>query len=346
MISHLSGQRGHFLQACLWLLLFSFSGMASAAPRVVVSIAPLHSLVAGVMEGVAEPQLLIAANASPHAYSLRPSEARMLSQAELVIWVGEDLETMLVQPLRSLAGRAEVLTLSQAEDIWLLPLRQGGAWEVHDHAKDDHHHGHKHHHSHRDGHRHGHHHEHHHDKGHGHPHHAEAATDPHIWLAPRNAERIVTLVAEQLARLDPANAPRYQDNAEQMSQQIAAVTVQLQQQLTPLRGMPYIVFHDAYRYFEESFGLTPVGSITISPEQAPGARRLAEIRQTIQQREARCVFSEPQFRPAVVKVVLEGTQARTGELDPLGATISPGISHWFGLMKGLAENLSNCLTME
>ena len=325
--SHFSSARSAMRAVLLPLLLLAgLSAMpAQAAPRVVVSIAPIHSLVAGVMDGVAEPQLLIAANASPHAYSLRPSEARALNQAEMVVWVGGELESMLGQPLAALAGKARIIELSKLEKMWLLPLREGGVWEAHDHDEHDGHHHHRHEH-------------HHHDQVV-----KQASLDPHLWLAPRNARHIVTVLAEELAHLDPTNAARYAANAAQLREGIDRLEQQLRQQLAGLQGRPYIVFHDAYHYFEDSFGLTPAGSITISPEQAPGARRIAEIRRTIQQRGARCVFSEPQFRPAVVKVVLEGSIARAGELDPLGAGLAPGQEQWFGLMQGLADSLVGCL---
>ncbi len=360
-------------RALVALLLLSGLSLAHAQPpRVVVSIAPLHSLVAGVMDGVGEPQLLIAANASPHAYSLRPSEARALSRAELVIWVGEALENMLVQPLHSLAGQARVLSLAEAEGIWLLPLREGGVWDAHDHASHASHgteqahghqpHGRDHHgkgHDHAKKHDHephGHakkhdHARHAHGKQHGEGHHDHSdhsaghgeAVDAHLWLAPRNASRIVALVADELAALDPANAARYHHNAEQMGKRITQLERALTEQLAPLQGRPYVVFHDAYRYFEDSFGLTPAGSITVSPEQSPGARRIREIRQTIAERGAECVFSEPQFRPAIVKVVIEGSGARAGELDPLGAAIPPGPDHWFDLMVALGQGLVGCM---
>jgi zinc transport system substrate-binding protein len=305
----------------LWVaLLLLISGTALATPRVVVSIAPVHSLVAGVMNGVAEPHLLIGANASPHAYTLRPSDARALNRADLVVWVGEGLETVLAQPMASLGGNARALALLNAEGMWLLPVRQGGVWERHEHPGEDH----------SEGHDHGHHHD-------------KADIDTHLWLAPRNARRIVELVVEELVLLDPVNAERYRANARAMTERINTLAQALRDELAPLQGRPYIVFHDAYHYFEDSFSLSPAGAISVSPEHSPGARRISEIRQVIQARGARCVFSEPQFRPAIVKVVTEGSGARAGELDPLGAALSPGKDLWFGLMQALGDNLRACL---
>ena len=288
-----------------------------AAPKVVVSISPLHSLVAGVMDGVAEPVLLIPATASPHAYALKPSDARALSQADMVVWVGEDLEVVLEQPLHALAGNAQVLELSTLPDIQLLPTREGGVWEKEAEHEAEH-----------DGHGHGH--------GHG-------EVDMHLWLSPENARRIVAAVAVKLSAIDTAHADRYQENAQALTQQITAQEGKLREQLAPVSQRPYIVFHDAYHYFEQAFSLHPAGAISVSPDRSPGARRLGEIRKAIKTRGAACVFSEPQFRPATVKVVLEGTTAHAGVLDPLGAGLEPGKGQWFALMQRLADNLTACL---
>lgn len=285
-----------------------------AAPKVVASIGPLHSLVAGVMEGVAEPTLLIPAGASPHAYALKPSDARALSRADLVVWVGEGLEAVLEQPLHSLGGSARVVELSTLDGMGLLPGRKGGVWaREEEHAgEEEHHHGH-------------------------------GEMDTHLWLAPDNARRIVTVVAAQLGEIDAANAERYRHNATGMISRIDALEASIRDQLAPVRELPYIVFHDAYHYFEAAFALQPVGAIAVSPDRSPGARRLAQMRDLIRQRGAVCVFSEPQFRPDTVEVVLEGSGARHGVLDPLGAELKPGAGQWFALMQGLADELSACL---
>ena len=298
------------------LLAVCWSLPTLAAPKVVASIAPLHSLVSGVMEGVGEPQLLIGGGASPHAYALKPSDARALSDAALIVWVGEGLETMLEHPLHSLAGKARVLELGTLDGIELLPTREGGAWEGHAAEEADH----------------------------GHPQeHGHGEFDTHLWLSPHNARRIVAAVAEALSQLDPVHAPQYQANAGDMKQRIAALESRLLKQLAPVRERRYIVFHDAYHYFEEAFGLHPAGAISISPDRRPGARRISEIRRTIHDSGVTCVFSEPQFRSATVEVVLEGSDARHGVLDPLGSALEPGKEQWFKLMQGLANNLVACL---
>jgi zinc transport system substrate-binding protein len=243
---------------------------------------------------------------------LKPSAARALANAQLVIWVGEGLEPMLEKPLHSLAESSRVIELAGVEGMHLLDNREGGVWG-------EEHHGDTH-------------------EGHGH-----GEVDMHLWLAPENARRIVSVVASQLVELDSANAAHYQRNAAVMIKRIDALEQKLKLDLAPVHKIPYIVFHDAYHYFEEAFDLSPAGAISVSPERQPGAKRIAEIQQAIAERKATCVFSEPQFKPRIVMVVLEGSGARHGVLDPLGAELSPGEKQWFDLMQGLADNLSGCL---
>lgn len=301
----------------LWAIGWSLPAISAAAPpQVVVSIAPLHSLVSGVMAGVAEPRLLIGGGASPHAYALKPSDARALSEAALIVWVGEGLESMLERPLHSLAGKARVLELSTLEGMYQLPTREGGPWEGHDAAEPDTH-----------------------GAGHGHG----DEMDAHLWLSPDNARRIVMVVARVLTQLDPAHEVQYQANAVATTRRIDVLEQRLALQLASLRERRYIVFHDAYHYFEEAFSLQPAGAIAVSPDRPPGARRISEIRQKIRDSGASCVFSEPQFRSAIVDVVLEGSSARHGVLDPLGSALAPGQDQWFSLMQGLADNLVSCL---
>lgn len=282
----------------------------AASPRVVVSIKPLHALVAGVMEGVAEPYLLLQGGNSPHGYVLRPSEARLLTEAELVVWVGPQLESFLKKPLASLAGKARQLQLAEELQARLLPARSGGNWEDAGHGHD-----------------------------HGHQHGRPGDRDQHLWLDPLLAKLIVEKTAAALATLDPAHQEQYRHNAARLQQRLDQLHEQLQSRLAPVKTVPYVVFHDAYQYFEASYGLTAVGSLTIDPERKPGAKRIREIRQRIQQLQARCVFSEPQFEPRLVATVTEGSGARTGVLDPIGADLAPGPEAYFQLLTALADNL-------
>ncbi len=330
------------------------------APRVVVSIAPIHSLVAGVMEGVGTPTLLIQGAGSPHSYTLRPSEAQALQQADVVFWVGEELETFLVRPLAALPGGAHAVALIDAPGMRLLPVREGGAWESHahgaesdaDHDHADHHHGDAHDHGHDHAHDHAgtaeaHDHDHGHAaaaaEGHGAEDHDHGAHDAHLWLDPENAGAIVRAAAASLSARDPANAGAYAANATQIEARLDGLEAELTAALAPVRTVPYVVFHDAYQYFEDRFGLNAVGTITVSPERAPGAQRLQEIRQKIRELGARCVFSEPQFEPRLVETVTEGLAVRRGVLDPLGADLPNGPDHYFALLSGLANSLGECL---
>ena len=321
---------------------------ASAEVKVVTSILPLHSLVAGVMEGTGDPTLLVKGGASPHAYSLTPSEARALTEADVVFWVGEDLETFLEKPLESLAGKARTVELMAVKGMELRAFREGATWDAHDHGDHDGHDDHADHDEHEAHDDHDHdkeakHDEAAHDDG-AHDHEDHGAYNAHIWLDPHNADHIVRAAVQALSEVDPGNKDRYEANGKAMVGRIAALNRELDGLLAPVKDRPYMVFHDAYQYLEERFGLSPAGSITVNPEQAPGAKRLYEVRSKILDLKAACVFSEPQFQPALVETVVEGTDAKTGVLDPLGAEIAPGPEAYFTLMRSLAQSLRSCLS--
>jgi zinc transport system substrate-binding protein len=290
---------------------------ARAAPNVVATVKPIHSLVAGVMAGIAAPVLLIKGATSPHRYALRPSAARALGRADIVFRVGGGLENFLARPLAVLASKARVATLRSAPGMRLLAGRKAGLWE------DAHH---------RD------------EVAAGDPAAPdEAMLDPHIWLDPRNARAMVAMIAATLAGADPDNAGRYAANTAALTRRIDDLDAELRTALAPLRGRRYIVLHDAYHYLEARYGLTPAGAITVSPDRPPGARRVREIRRRIVADKAVCVFAEPQFAPAIVRTVSAGTPARTGVLDPLGAALPAGPGAYFALMRGLAAALRRCL---
>lgn len=301
--------------------LFSRSGRASDL-EVVATLKPIHSLVAGVMAGVAEPTLLIKGGGSPHSYSLRPSEARALSRADLVFWVGAEMEVFLERPLAALAGEAQVVALSRAPGIVLLESREGGAWDRHEEPGAQEEHGAL--------------------EGHG-AQEGHGERNMHIWLSPNNAAAIVRAAVAGLSAADPDEADRYRENGAALLKRIEAQSVELSGILAPVTAVPYVVFHDAYSYFEQHFGLRPLGSVTVNPERKPGARRLTEIRRKIVGLRAACVFSEPQFPPALVKTVIEGTVAKTGVLDPLGSELGSGPDAYFQIMSGLAKSLKACL---
>ena len=297
------------------------SPAAAEVPSVVASIPPVHSLVAAVMAGVGTPALLIPGAVSEHTYTLKPSDARLLDRAGVVFWVGPPIEGYLAKPLAALAGRARVVELLDADGVERLPARSGGVWEAHDDHDDDH------------------------DRaGDEHDDHGDdAATDGHVWLAPANARAIGRAAAATLSAADPANAARYAANLAALEAKLVALDDELRAVTAPVRGLPFIVFHDAYQYLERAYGLASAGSITVSAERKPGAKRLAELRAKLREAGARCVFAEPQFPSALVRTVAEGTGARTASLDQLGAGIAPGPELYFTMMRRLAGDLAACL---
>ena len=307
-------------------------------PDVVVSIKPIHSLVAGVMRGMGEPTLLIEGAGSPHTYSLRPSEARAIADADVVFWVGEGLETFLAGPLATLAPDSRLVALGAAPGVMLLPTRSGGMWDEHDH---DEHGGEEADHDQHDA----PHEDHAAEAGHGEAEHDDGrgASDMHVWLDPQNAEAMVDTIAATLAETDPDNADSYERNAARLREGLDRLDRQLAETLAPVVDRPFVVFHDGYQYLERRYGLNAIGSISVGPDRRPGARRLGEIRAMLEETDAACVFAEPQFEPALVETVIEGTSARAGVLDPLGAELDEGPDQYFRLLDALAGSLVHCL---
>lgn len=296
------------------VLLMVGAGAAPAAPRVVASIVPVHSLVAAVMEGVEEPALLIPGGVSPHAYALRPADARTLSGADVIFWVGDGLETFLQKSLDSLAGSARVVSLMGGPSLVRLKTRPAAAWALGPAVVDD-------------------------DADHG----PAGGTNPHVWLDPRNAAAMVRLIAATLGDVDASNAPRYAANAEATLARLDALDRDLEGRLAPLAGRPYVVFHDAYPYLEGRYGLTPVGAVTLHPDRPAGARHVRALRKAILESGVTCAFREPQMAPPLLQTVVEGTAARIAVLDPLGTDLTPGPDAYFTLMRALADSLASCL---
>jgi zinc transport system substrate-binding protein len=293
-------------------LMASLPLRAAEAPAVVASIKPVHSLVAGVMAGIGEPHLLVRGGASPHASVLKPSDARALAGADLVFWIGRDLETPLVRPLASLAGQARVVALSRRDGLVRYPVRSGTVWGGGDHDK---------------------------DKGNE----RGAAIDMHLWLDPANAVAMVDEIAGHLAALDPARAAAYRANATAVTGRLRLLDDYLRDLLTDAAGRPYIVYHDAYRYFEERYGLTPLGAVSAAGHRTPGAARLRRIRRIVVDRRAACIFAEPQFAGRSLNAVSDGTEARVSILDPLGAALRPGPDQYVRMMRDIAVALRDCL---
>ena len=309
---------------------------ALAELKVVATIKPIHALVAGIMAGVGEPKLLIDGAGSPHTFALKPSDARALNQADVVFRVSDVLEPFMIKVLTSLPKSVRVVALADAPGLTLYKMRTGATFEQHTHGAGEMGHRHR-----KKGDSHG---------GHDHDHgksaktsKAAGANDGHIWLDPANAKAIVQYIASVLATEAPEHTARFKENADALSRSLDQLDADLGQSLKPLAGRPYVVFHDAYQYLEQRYALTPVGSVTISPELAPSARRLSELRKKISTLKAVCVFAEPQFEPKLVRMIIEGTSARTGTLDYLGASLQPGPDLYFTVLRSLASNLKACL---
>jgi zinc transport system substrate-binding protein len=343
-------------------LIASTAVSANAEVKVVASIKPIHSLVAAVMQGVGEPGLIIEGAGSPHTYALRPSQAQMLEQANVVFWVGHELEAFLEKPLETVGANAKSVELIDAHNLVKLGFREGGAFEKHSHGDEAGHDDHEktaeaaHDPDHDKAAEAGHDYDREkaadggHDHGHdetaeaGHEGHDHGEFDAHVWLDPVNAKAMVHEIEEALVEADPDNAARYEANADAVSARLDALIADVSSELEPVKGKGFIVFHDGYRYFENRFGITASGSITVSPEVMPGAERITEIRERVQELGAACVFAEPQFEPKLVSTVIEGTNARSGTLDPLGAGLEDGAELYFQLIRNMSTSIKTCLT--
>ena len=278
-------------------------------PKVATDIAPVHSLVSRVMQGLGEPALIVASGASPHEYSLRPSEAGALQDAELVFWIGPDLTPWMEDAIETLATEAAVTSLMDVDGTTELPFREGALFEAHDH--DDH-------------------------DDHG-------QYDPHAWLSLDNGAVWLNAIAAQLSAADPDNAGTYYTNAATAREEFDTLRTEINDILTPVRGRNFIVFHDAYQYFETSFDLPASGAISISDATDPSPARIAEIQARVKQQDVTCVLSEPQFDPKIVAAVMDGSDAKTGVLDPLGSDLEPSSELYGNVLRNLALALADCL---
>ncbi len=293
------------------------TGAAGVADQVVTSIRPVHALVSGVMAGVGEPDLIVRGTVSPHAFSLRPSDAANLEAARVVFLVGESVETSLFGSVGTLAHRARIVLLSEAPGLVHRPLREGGNFDTHAHGADD---------------------------PHAHPAHPDhGGFDLHLWLDPVNAGAMVRMIADTLSEADPKNAGTYAANAGILLRRLQDLTLEIAEELAPARDRPFIVFHDAYQHFEDRFGLKAVGSVMVSPDQAPSVRRIAELRDKVRRLGAVCVFDEAQFESGLIDTIIEGTSAQTGMLDPLGGADSKGSEAYFDLIRNMAASFKDCL---
>ena len=326
--------------------LLTFISYAKAETKVVASIKPIHSLISYVMDGVGTPGLLVDGSSSPHTFQLKPSHATMLQEADIVFWIGEDLESFLETPLESIAKDAKQVTLMESEDIEMLKFREKNVFDDHDDHGDEHddhdEHGDEHD-EHEEHEEHGDEHDEHEDEHDEHAHHDghnHGEFDIHFWLDPEIAKTIVQIAAKEISEIDPANASKYEANA-------AKALNKLDQLINDTRGKinkdaTYVVFHDAFQYFEQRFGIEVIGALTVNPEILPGAKQLAEIREVIEHEAVNCLFSEPQFNPTIAETIASDTGVKAAVLDPLGAELEPGKDLYFDLISDMASSFESC----
>jgi zinc transport system substrate-binding protein len=288
------------------LMLWAAPALA-AVPDVVVTIRPLHSLVAQVMAGVGTPDLLLKSAASPHSYAMRPSDALALNRADLVIWTGEAMETFLVRIVPGLPKETAVLTATDTPRLTLLPARavDGDGDGDHDHEA--------------------------------------GLPDAHIWLDPDNAATLLTAIADRLAGLDPGNAGIYRTNAKAATARLTMLKTNIAAELAPVAGRSYIASHDAYQYFERTFGLSYGGAVTAHPGRPPSARHMLEIAQRIREKTIGCILTEPGNRPPLIERLAEQEGMALAEADPLGLKFTPGPDLYGQMMHQLASTFRTCL---
>ena len=316
------------MQHILLAALVGIACHAYAAPKVVTTIKPLHSLVAQVMDGVGEPELLIK-QGSPHGYQMKPADAKNVAEADLVLYVSHELETFM-PPLLKKSGKEHSIEWAALPNLYPLPTRHGGMWEEGD---DDDDHGDHHHHEHEHG----------HEQGHDHHGHHHGAYDAHLWLSIARSKLLLEQTATELVAIDPANAAKYRDNAAKAAADLDALKTGLTTKLQPVQKRPFMVFHDAYQYFEQDYDLDAVGTVRVDPEHEPGAKRISELHQMIAGHKIICLFSEPQFPAKIVTKLAADGNVKTAVLDPVGADLAPGKTMYRQLLTNLADNLAGCL---
>ena len=306
--------------------MFSIITYANADIKVVTSIKPIHSITSYIMDGVGSPDLLVDGYNSPHNFQLKPSHAKMLQNADLVIFVGEGIEEFLEKPLESIAKDAKKFALLEQSGFKKLKFREKNIFEEHDDhddhdkkakKKDDHDdHGHD-------------------DHGHGH-----GEYDPHIWLDPINAKAMIKKITKLLSKMDKENSSTYKSNSKKAIKEIDMMVKEIKSEMN--KDLKFVVFHDAYQYFENRFDISVLGALTVNTDVLPGAEQLSEIREVIEHENVNCIFSEPQFNPDIINAIAMDTNVKTGVLDPLGATLEPGKDLYFDLIRNISKSFKGC----
>ena len=336
------GQMMNKILSIIILILFSNSTVFAAETKgVVTTIQPINSLVSAVIGNTGKTISLIPAEISPHEYKLKPSDAKKMQEANIIFFVSNHLESSVTKVFKNLPKNIKIIDLLEETGIEHLAIRDNVAWERHDH------HGHEGHDDHDDHDKHGKKHDDHdhdkHAKKHDDHDDHQSKDDFHIWLSPDNAIKIVKKVNEELSLLFPDNASQYKENSNNIINKISDLKSELTKDLAPIKDKPYVVFHDAYQYFEKAFGLNAVGSVALEGDIASSPKQISFIKDKIKKLNASCVFQEPQFDSKLVKIVVEGTNAQIGTLDPLGVNISRKENFYIQLLKNMAKSLKECL---
>ena len=295
---------------------FSLNQTVKAEIRVVTTIQPLHSLIANVMDGSGKLNLILEGSASPHSFTLKPSHAKMIEKADIIFWFGEELEAFLEKPLKSIPKKAKVISFMELSEVPKLKFREKNIFDHDEHGhkeKDDH------------------------KDEHGHAH---GEFDVHLWLDPSNAKIMVKKIAHVLSEADPANAKKYEQNANKTRLKIDKMIKDIDSNIN--KRASFITFHDAYQYFEKRFGIASMGTLTVNPDVQPGAKQVSEIQKLIKEKNIKCIFSEPQFNPKIINMLTQKTNTKTGVFDPLGSKFKTGKSLYFDVINDLAKNLKGC----
>ncbi|OOF36038.1 zinc ABC transporter substrate-binding protein ZnuA [Rodentibacter heidelbergensis] len=308
--------------------LFALPMMANA--DVLASVKPLGFITSAIVNGVTDTQVLVPTGASPHDYSLKLSDIQKVKSADLVLWVGEDIDSFLEKPVSQI-DRQKVMTIAELADIKPL-LTQ--AHHEHAHENDDHNHQHEHKHEHKAGHEH----------NHDHEHHDGLSTNWHVWYSPKISQIVAQQVADKLIGQFPTKKAVIEKNLADFNRTLAEQSDKINAQLAPFKEKGFFVFHDAYGYFNDAYGLKQTGYFTINPLVAPGAKTLAHIKEEIAEHRVNCLFAEPQFTPKVVESLAKGTSVNVGRLDPIGDGVALGMNSYANFLQATADSYTQCLS--
>ncbi|MCW0329173.1 zinc ABC transporter substrate-binding protein ZnuA [Pantoea ananatis] len=315
----LHNKKGGFLT--LTTMAFATSAALPAHADIVASIKPVGFIASAIADGVTPVEILLPDGASEHDYALRPSDVKRLQNADLVVWVGPEMEAFMTKSAAALPAKKN-LEIVQIPGVKTMLLRGGEDDDHDDHEAAEHNH------------------DHHDDEGHHH-HHGEF--NMHLWMSPEIAKKTAVAIHGKLLELMPQDKAKLDANLQHFEAELADTDKRIISQLAPVKDKGYFVFHDAYTYFEKHYGLSPTGHFTVNPEIQPGAQRLHQIRTQLVEKKAVCVFAEPQFRPAVIDAVARGTEVRKGTLDPLGTDISLGKDSYVKFLSQLSSQYETCL---